>query len=260
MRYTLAVVGVAAGLGVGGGLLIGWRTADQPRPTVIEQDPPAQPATPQKDTPSVAKTQKPGTKIPFHTIYTTSRQHDLRTLDVRLHEDSQQELNALTKHLEEYRVLTTFIVSAPTSREALSKTLAVFTKGKETWGASRKRTEFIDGDRVEFEDTLWVFLYLGTALDQGRPEWVVSEVSQTDTELIIAYRHTPSGALMTDDPVTIPYCYWIPLDKQTTPGRFTIRLIDWGAMPIHSWDKLTAEQKQLHGTGKESLVVRVYVG
>jgi hypothetical protein len=261
MRYTLAVACIAAGLGVGGGLLIGWRTADrQPAPELVEKQAPTEPAIPlpKKDTQPVAKTEKTGVKIPFDKIYTTTKQRGMRLLDVRYHEDSQQELNELTKRLGEYRVLSTFIVSSATIRGALSESLAVFTKGQETWGVSRKRSEYVDGDPTEFEDALWVFLYLGTATEYGRPEMEVNEVYQRDSELVIAYRHTPSPSVGIAS-ATTPYCFWVPLEKQTPVGLFTIRIIDSGKLSVYGWEKLAPEQKAEYGLGKEPLIVRVYI-
>jgi hypothetical protein len=256
MRYTLALASLAAGLGVGVGLLIGRQTASNPvppppLPEVAEKQTPTQPADPPKkdDTPAVAK--KPRVKIPLDTIYTTTRQRGMYRLDENPSGDSQQLLNTLTKRLEGCQVPTTFVMASGTIRGALSETLDVFTKGKVAGYASRTRIE-----------TVWVFLYLGWA--QDRPdEWVVTDVSQSDSELSITYDRIHFRRSGIDEPVAIPYCYWIPLDERTRPGLFTIRLVYRNMELARFWDKLSDDAKRIQERvsvlEQEMLTVRVYL-
>jgi hypothetical protein len=224
MRYTLAVASGAVGLGIGIGLLIGWRTAEQLPPVVIEYKAPVQPAAPppKKDSPPLPPAEKPGVSIPLSEIYTTTRQPGMKSFPTG-YEEVEKDLKGLTKRLETYAVPTTFHVAAFTAASALDKTLQVFTQGKET--------RFILGTlEPEWEKRsgvlppLWVFLYLGT--QAHCPYWSLTSVVQKDSELVIKYEGK-DGLIVSGDieDGIAPHCYWIPL-KPVPPGSLTIRVFD----------------------------------
>jgi hypothetical protein len=221
MRYTLAVASVAAGLGVGGGLLIGWRTAYQPPPVVIEKEMPPQP-TPAAKKDSVPKqlAEKPGVEIPLSEIYTTSGQHGMKVFPTS-NEEVEKDLKELTKRLEQFDVPTTFHVAAYTAASALDKTVQVFTRGKET----RFILRTLEPEWEKPSDVLpplWVFLSLGT--QNHSPYWWLTSVVQKDLELVIRYNGKDGQAQVPEGEVR-PHCYWIPL-KPIAPGKLTIRVFD----------------------------------
>jgi hypothetical protein len=217
MRYTLAVASVAAGLGVGGGLLLGWRTADQPLPVVIEKEVPPQPIPPpKKDSVPKLPAEKPGVEIPFSEIYSTVAQEGMKRFP-KGYEEVEKDLKELTKRLQKYDVPTTFHVAAYTAASALDKTVQVFTKGKGTRYVLRP----LELDGTEASNVLppvWVFLYLGAR--GSSPYWEITSVVQKDSELVINYRDIERDH---QEGSVDPHCYWIPL-KPMSPGFITIRV------------------------------------
>jgi hypothetical protein len=216
MRYTLAVAGLAAGLGVGGGLLIGWRTADHP-PVVIEKEMQQQQIPPpKKDSVPKPPVEKPGVEIALSEIYSTVLQKGMKQFP-KGYEEVDKDLKELTKRLEKYDVPTTFHVAAFTAASALDKTVQVFTKGKGT----RYVLRTLERDGTETSKVLppvWVFLYLGTRSDS--PYWMLTSVVQKESELVIKYQ---KKELDQPEGEADPHCYWIPL-KPVSPGFITIRV------------------------------------
>jgi hypothetical protein len=221
MRYTLAVASIAAGLGVGGGLLIGWRTADPPPPVVIEKEVPSQPSPPpKKDNPPTPAAEEPGVAIPLSEIYSTVAQQGMKHFPTS-DEEVEKDLKELTRRLEAYAVPTAFHVAAYTAASALDKTLRVFTQGKETRFILRTLEPEWE-KRSGVLPQLWAFLYLGT---QGHiPYWSLTSVVQKDSELVIKYKGK-DGEIVHPEGEVRPHCYWIPL-KPVAPGVITIRVFD----------------------------------
>jgi hypothetical protein len=216
MRYTLGVAGVAAGLGLVAGLLIGWRTADRPPAPAPEPDakqPTDQAGAPPKKDGAGQGAEEKGTLIPLSEIYSPTGQRHMTMFTGGSNPESKREFEELSKRLRESLAPITFITaSSLTAESALSDTLEVFTRNSPITSAFRR-----GGDEPV---KLWAFVYLGTS--GHAPFWEIGEVRQRESELAIGYSsRTSVTGLETKE---VPHCYWIPL-KTPSPGVFKIRLV-----------------------------------
>jgi hypothetical protein len=234
MRCTLAIAGLAAGLGVGVGLLIGRHTASaptQPGPDVAEKQPapPADPGSVSRQnahSPEIAPSPRVATNapakitIPLKSVYAITPQTGDSEIPPAIDQKWETILAPLRNHLDKTGISSAFLVPVLDNHpshavhRAMAETIRVCEAQRES------DTIYL---RDKSDHTPWLFLLIKTGINDR--ELQLSSIVVEGHRVSVSLHYTDPQAKFARGHL-LTYAFWAPLPKSDSSEPYILTVSD----------------------------------